>query len=195
MRELIPACGLVLAGALVVWLQPGAGSPTDRAATPAPETAAASQVAADRDAPSAGAPVTVRVPAIGVDAPVDPVSVRGSELDPPADPARVGWWAQGARPGDRYGAVVLTGHTVHGGGGVFDDLESLEPGDEISVGLARRASSYVVQEVETVSRAELAERSVELLGRRGPARLVLVTCEDWDGAAYTSSVVVTAHPR
>ena len=45
-----------------------------------------------------------------------------------------------------------------------------------------------------LSRDELARRSADVFGRTGPPRLVLITCEDWDGTAYRSNVVVTAEP-
>jgi hypothetical protein len=52
----------------------------------------------------------------------------------------------------------------------------------------------VVAAVEVLSREELARRSASLFARTGPGRLVLITCEDWDGTAYRSNVVVTARP-
>jgi sortase (surface protein transpeptidase) len=57
------------------------------------------------------------------------------------------------------------------------------------VGLA-----YRVRSVEVLSRDELARRRAEVFGRTGAPRLVLITCEDWDGTAYRSNVVVTAEP-
>jgi hypothetical protein len=56
------------------------------------------------------------------------------------------------------------------------------------------AVAFAVDTVEVLSRAELARRSASLFSRTGPGRLVLVTCEDWDGTAYRSNVVVTARP-
>jgi streptomycin 6-kinase len=38
------------------------------------------------------------------------------------------------------------------------------------------------------------ERAEELFSQRVPGRLVLVTCEDWDGREYLSNVVVIAAP-
>jgi hypothetical protein len=45
-----------------------------------------------------------------------------------------------------------------------------------------------------LGRGELARRSGEIFRRSGRGRLVLITCEDWDGRAYLSNVVVTARP-
>jgi hypothetical protein len=56
-------------------------------------------------------PTRLRIPAIGVDAPVLPVGVQsGGGLAIPPDPADVGWWAGGGFPGQPTGAVVLAGH-------------------------------------------------------------------------------------
>jgi LPXTG-site transpeptidase (sortase) family protein len=139
-------------------------------------------------------PESVVVPALGVDAPVSPIAIEGGALNPPSDPLSVGWWSGGARPGDSSGAAVVTGHTVHTGGGAFDDLETLVPGDDVVVTAGRDRVAYDVASVRVLTRDELARRSEEIFGRTGPARLVLITCEDWDGTAYRSNVVVTARP-
>ena len=54
--------------------------------------------------------------------------------------------------------------------------------------------AYRVSTVDVLSRDELARRNADVFGRTGPPRLVLITCEDWDGTAYRSNVVVTAQP-
>ena len=123
-----------------------------------------------------------------------PITAEDGALTPPSDPQQVGWWSGGARPGSARGAAVVTGHTVHTGGGAFDDLETLARGDRVLVRSAAAELAYRVGSVDVLSRDELARRSVEIFGRTGPARLVLITCEDWDGAAYTSNVVATAEP-
>ena len=134
------------------------------------------------------------MPALHVRADVTPIATRGGALTPPSNPRDVGWWSGGARPGAATGAAVITGHTVHGGGGAFDDLEELEDGDRVLVRAGHRTVSYDVSSVRVLSRAELAQRSAAIFARSGPGRLVLITCEDWDGTAYRSNVVVTARP-
>lgn len=129
-----------------------------------------------------------------MEAPVEPIALRDGSLTPPADPTRVGWWAGGARPGAATGTAVLTGHTVHTGGGAFDDLEVLAPGDAVSVRTAGGPVDYEVRAVRVLSRDQLARRSARVFDQSGAPRLVLVTCEDWDGHAYRSNVVVTAEP-
>ncbi|WP_307861625.1 class F sortase [Nocardioides xinjiangensis] len=194
----LAAPALVVAGVLV-GLRPGEAPAVDEQAR---ETAGV--VRADRAEPTAATPPAssvparrprrVVVPALGVRAAVTPIVAVRRVLTPPADPRRVGWWADGARPGSATGATVLTGHTVSSGGGAFDDLEDLRRGDEVLVLDGTRRSSYAVASVEVLGRGELARRNERVLGRGGPARLVLITCEDWDGTAYLSNVVVTALP-
>ena len=145
--------------------------------------------------PAAGVrPEAIVVPAIGVQAPVTPIRAEDGALTPPSDPQQVGWWSDGARPGAAEGAAVVTGHTVHTGGGAFDDLDTLAPGDRVLVRSPSDDLAYRVASVEVLSRDELARRSADVFGRTGPPRLVLITCEDWDGTEYRSNVVVTAEP-
>lgn len=123
-----------------------------------------------------------------------PISLDGRTLVPPPDPAVVGWWSEGARPGASTGSAVITGHTVHAGGGAFDDLDELAPGDDVVVRTDGGPLAYDVVSVVVLGRGELARKSAEVFRQKGQARLVLITCEDWDGSAYLSNVVVIAHP-
>lgn len=162
-------------------------------APPPPTSSPASPPASSADDPGVR-PELVVVPALGVRAPVAGIRTEDGALTPPSDPRQVGWWTGGARPGASTGAAVVTGHTVRAGGGAFDDLETLAAGDGVVVTAGAREVAYAVDSVEVLSREELARRSASLFGRTGPGRLVLITCEDWDGTAYRSNVVVTARP-
>lgn len=142
-----------------------------------------------------GDPVHLRIPRLDVTTDVVAVDAVGGVLVPPADPALVGWWTDGARPGSPDGAVVLTGHTVHSGGGVFDDLAVLDRRDVVEVTTTRGTLTYVVTEVRDLSRAELASVAGDLFGSSGHARVVLVTCTDWDDGQYLGNTVVVGRPR
>ena len=139
-------------------------------------------------------PHRLDVPALGLHARVVPVDLAAGALVPPDDPAVVGWWRGGAAPGSAAGAVVVTGHTVHDGGGARDDLEQLQRGDRATLPGIGEPVVYRVSRVEVLSKAALADRAPRLFGQRGPARLLLVTCENWNGREYESNVVVTARP-
>lgn len=172
----------------------GDGAPTEPATAVEVRMTRASPSSAQVAASRGRTPVAVSVPALGVDASVSAIQLEGGALTPPADPQRVGWWSEGARPGASTGSAVLTGHTVHTGGGAFDDLEVLVPGDEVVVRTGRGPLAYDVVSVSVLGRGELARRSADIFDQSGPARLILITCEDWDGTAYLSNVVVTARP-
>jgi LPXTG-site transpeptidase (sortase) family protein len=141
-----------------------------------------------------GGPLRMEIPDLGVDAAVLPILAPDGVLTPPSDPQELGWWADGARPGDSRGSALVTGHTVSTGGGALDNLEDLDEGDRILVHSARTESGYAVESVETLAKGDLADRAERLFSQSVPGRLVVVTCEDWNGAEYLSNVVVTATP-
>lgn len=137
------------------------------------------------------------LPTLGVAARVTPIAVEESRtLVPPSDYTTVGWWSGGAAPGAPQGTTILTGHTVHTGGGALDDLEDLRPGDSVVVVRPHRDLEYAVASVRIYRKGRLAERASQVFGQDGPGRLAIVTCEDWNGEIYLSNVVVIAtEPR
>jgi len=196
---LLLAAGLAVGAGALRTSSEASGAPPVPAAAPAAEvttSAAAPPSGRPRPGRPAGgaAPEAVVVPALGIEAVVSGITLKQGALTPPADPQQVGWWSEGAAPGADTGAAVLTGHTVHTGGGAFDDLEELTAGDDVVVRTARGRIAYVVDSVRVLDRDELARQSADVFDQSGAARLVLITCEDWDGTAYRSNVVVTARP-
>ncbi|WP_246060649.1 class F sortase [Nocardioides dongxiaopingii] len=177
---------LVLCVGLVAW---GAVGPGPGAAS------------ADRPVVPAAAPVRLVVPSLDIEASVVPVGLSADAvLDPPADATTVGWWDDSARPGAARGQVVITGHTVHTGGGALDAVSTTPGlrGRRIDVRTRAGVQHYRVVRREVLSRDELAAGAQGLFGqdRRDDvgARLVLVTCTDWNGSSYDSNVVVVAEP-
>lgn len=148
---------------------------------------------ADSRADVIDGPYRLRIPSIGVDAPVVPI--RSSEdrvLLPPRDPGLVGWWRDGAAPGEP-GSAVLVGHTVRfSGGGVFDDVGRLRDGDMIEVEGSGDALTYQIQSVDVLSKNQFARNAERIFGLEGPSRLVVITCDDWDGTAWRSNIVTIA---
>jgi Sortase domain len=140
--------------------------------------------------PSRAPVVPTRLRLGDIDAPVIPIELEGTSLTPPPDPDVLGWW--GRRAGARHGTTLLTGHTVHTGGGTFDDLELTPVGQLAHV----NGFTYRVTSVEVISKDALARRAPKLFSQTGPPKLVLVTCEDYDPATghYASNVVVVLEP-
>lgn len=142
----------------------------------------------------AGPPVRIVVPLLGVDAPVVPISGDSGTLLPPSDASSIGWWQEGREPGAAAGSAVLTGHTVHTGGGAFDHLDRLRPGDTVLVGTTRGWVRYAVRRSTAYGKGELAARARAIFRSSGPGRLVLVTCSQFDGREYLANTVVYAVP-
>jgi LPXTG-site transpeptidase (sortase) family protein len=139
-------------------------------------------------------PRRLKIPSLGIDAPVLPIAADGLQLAPPSDPQTVGWWSAGARPGAELGSAILTGHTVSTGGGVFDDLDQMRRGQRVQILSGASRLSLQVTSVTTYDKAALAEHAAEIFDQNSPGRVALVTCEDWTGADYLSNVVVIAAP-
>ena len=139
---------------------------------------------------------TVRIPRIGVDAPVVPIqSNEDRVLNPPRDPSVVGWWSQGAAPGEPQGSAVLVGHTVrNNGGGVFDNMGELSRGDAIEVEGSDSTLTYRVKSINVLSKEEVARNAEEIFAQTGAGRLVVITCDDWDGTGWRSNIVAIAAP-
>jgi LPXTG-site transpeptidase (sortase) family protein len=191
------AAGLVLAagGALLWWTQPTGAVSADPATSPDSVQQTDPNDRPDVAPRRPGDPDLLRIPALHVSAPVIAVHASGSALVPPSDPSRVGWWADGARPGAARGSALIAGHTVHTGGGALDDLEDLRSGDEIAVRTDNGPVEYVVGSVRVYSKGRTADVAEQLFSQDVTGRLVVITCEDWDGERYLSNVVVTATPR
>jgi hypothetical protein len=144
--------------------------------------------------PAAGPPDRVRIPRLGVDVPVVGIDVLDGILTPPSDPQVLGWWADGAVPGALRGGALVTGHTVSVGGGALDDLEKVGLDAPVEVRTSEGLIRYRVTKVDIYRKASLARHAERVFSQTGPGRLVLVTCEDWDGEKYLSNVVVYADP-
>jgi len=141
-------------------------------------------------------PYTLRIPRIGVDAPVVPIQANEERvLNPPRDPSVAGWWSDGAAPGEQHGSAVLVGHTVRNkGGGVFDNVGDLVRGDAIKVEGSGATLTYRVRSIDVLSKEEVARKAEEIFAQTGAGRLVVITCDDWDGTAWRSNIVTIAAP-
>jgi LPXTG-site transpeptidase (sortase) family protein len=143
---------------------------------------------------AAGWPREVQVPRLHVDSDVIPISGQSGALLPPDDPLELGWWREGRPVGSQYGTSVITGHTVSNGGGALDHLGKLVVGDSFRVRTDDGWITYVVQRTQIYSTKELARDAKALFRRGGPGRLMLITCDDFNGTFYESNAIVVATP-
>jgi LPXTG-site transpeptidase (sortase) family protein len=208
-RRAVRRMALVLSGALLVVPLGACGSesnePVEDAAkvrgestrtttpTPAPPDTPTEQPTTEPEPQPLEGPYTVRIPRIGVDAPVVSIEVNDERvLVPPRELRLVGWWSDGAAPGSARGSAVLVGHSARAGGGVFDDVGDLQAGDTIEVAGASDALTYAVESVEVMSKEDLARNAEEIFDQSGRGRLVVITCEDFDGTTWRSNIVTIA---
>ena len=166
--------------------QPGTRPPT---AVPAHVIARAKPV---RTTP--GSPTRVIIPVQQIDVPVIPIQSASGVITPPSDPQELGWWSQGAKPGAKSGSALITGHTVHTGGGALDNLSDLVRGDKVVVMTDQGRLDYRVVRVVDFTKGRLADDAQRLFNQDSRGRLVLITCSDWNGVQYLSNTVVTAIP-
>ncbi|MGY1729374.1 class F sortase [Geodermatophilus sp. SYSU D01062] len=179
-----------------------AGAPVEQVlgtpAAPPPAPGPAVRDAAPAPAPAVVPPVRLQVPALGVDAPVDPAGVAGDgQMALPDDVARAGWYRFGPAPG-APGSAVLAGHVddAEQGLGALAPLRSAEPGQEVLVTDAAGATTRW----RVVARDLLDKQALPvdlLFTREGPPRLTLVTCGGPflpDVGGYRDNVVVVAEP-
>jgi LPXTG-site transpeptidase (sortase) family protein len=141
-------------------------------------------------------PELLIIPDIDVRAPIVPIEIASnSVLSPPDVVKEVGWWRRSAKPGSPTGQTLLTGHTVHTGGGSMDRLGEVRPGALIRIRTPRGTIDYEATKVFVYTREKVAEHADELFSqKRRHNRLVLVTCTGWTGHDYTSNIIVFADP-
>ena len=178
------------------------GTPAHAGATYIPPsiTTVAPKLASDPKArPLArSAPVKIRIPRIGVNAPVMKLGrdADGTVQVPPlAAHNLAGWYRYGPSPGQRGPAVIL-GHVDSATGvSVFYDLRNLRPGDQVYVTLADgKVAVFTVDGLQKVAKDAFPTASV--YGRARYPSLRLITCGGpFDQAAghYVDNIIVYAH--
>jgi len=155
---------------------------TVRATSPAPTATPTDDILAKARAIVAPAPPPTRllIPAIGVDAAVEPVGLDAAgRMASPSVPANVGWYRTGVAPGDA-GNALLDGHLDWTSGpAVFWHLGSLRVGDPISI--VRADGSRVQFVVDSSSLLAYNAYDDALFTAIGPPSMSLITCAGaWD---------------
>ncbi|MET9454467.1 class F sortase [Streptomyces canus] len=196
----------VIAGVTVVALCTGAWLLRSGAETHAPPQPSAAQ-AHSRTGGTGGRagvpalppspPDRVRIPAIGVDAPLMGLALtRSGSLDvPPAGRKNLaGWYEAGTTPGET-GTAIVAGHVDNAEGpAVFYDLGALRKGSTIEVD--RRDGSvavFTVDAVEVYGAKDFPDEKV--YGAASRPELRVITCGGGysRSTGYRGNVVVFAH--
>ncbi len=171
---------------------PDGGGRSDWSAVTGPGPAASPSSAPRRRAAirDVGSPQRLRVPSIGVSAPVVALgtSADGSQ-QVPATLTEASWWRHGPPPGSP-GATVLAGHTAREADGVFDDLGELARGDRFRIKGSDGTVTYEITRTREVPVEDFADHAAQIYRDTGPSGAVLMTCSSWDGVDYATTTVV-----
>ncbi|AKH81133.1 peptidase C60 [Streptomyces sp. CNQ-509] len=147
---------------------------------------------------AASQPATIRIPAIGLDAPLTGVGLDSDgwlAAPPPGVPNLAGWYRDAATPG-ATGTAVVTGHVDDAAGpAVFYRLGGLKRGDVVKVDREDgRTAEFTVYAVEVFDAADFPSRRV--YGDTDRAELRVLTCggryREGNDPGYEGNVVVFA---
>jgi LPXTG-site transpeptidase (sortase) family protein len=171
---------------------------TDGSAPPSlvPVAPPAVGAATARSAPaitSAGDPVRVRIPAIGVDAPLVRLGLDGGGALQVPRYEEAGWYAGGSRPGEIGPSVIAAHVDSTTGPAVFYRLDDLEPGDEVFVDYRGATVGFTVREARSVTKTRFPTDQV--YGATAAPELRLVTCAgafDRRTRNYAANLIVWA---
>ncbi len=141
-------------------------------------------------------PTWLHIPALEVSSAIVPVGLTGNgQMETPERYSDVGWYQNGAVPG-QPGRAVLAGHLdSFDGPAVFYRLGQLLPGDLIYIhsSAGNSPSEYIVRDL-ALFWTDLAPVA-EIFGATDAAELVLITCGgpyDRGSASYLQRLVVYA---
>jgi sortase (surface protein transpeptidase) len=121
-------------------------------------------------------PVRLRIPRIGVDAPIVPVGLTpGGAMAAPHTAYEVGWYGHGTRPGET-GNALLAGHVdyLHGAA-VFWHLRSVSQGDQIVVATADGEEHHFAVAWQELFLAEDPPMDI-IVGPTDAPAVTLITC-------------------
>jgi hypothetical protein len=144
-------------------------------------------------------PVWLRISELGIKAPIVPevIDIEKGALGMPANIRRLGWWRDGMAPMAHSGSILIAGHYdfATAGRGAFYSLPHARRGERIQIATADGSvHTYRVVTVDSYPKSALP---LSVFDRRGPPRLVLVTCGgrfDSTTKHYLDNIVVTAAP-
>lgn len=140
-----------------------------------------------------GPPLRVRIPAIGVVAPLVPLGIAADgTLEVPRF-EEAGWYAGGSRPGDQGPAVIAAHVDSTTGPAVFYRLKELKRGDAVHVDYGDGTVTFSVRGSQSVPKSQFPTR--EVYGPTDGPELRLITCDgtfDRETRSYRSNLVVWA---
>lgn len=138
-------------------------------------------------------PVAIRIPAIGLAVSLTQLGLNANgSVAVPTSVQVPGWFSPGPSPGQTGSAVILGHVDSYKGPGVFFQLRTLQPGNQIQVNLADGViATFKVTSVVEYQKTAFPDQKV--YGSNGSSELQLVTCGgtfDSHTGHYLSNIVV-----
>ncbi|CAM5733343.1 class F sortase [Streptomyces hirsutus] len=142
-------------------------------------------------------PDRIRVPAIGVDAPLTGLGLTGTgslDVPPPERTNLAGWYEAGTTPGET-GTAVVAGHVDNAEGpAVFYSLGALRKGDTVEVGRRDGGTAvFTVHAVEVYDARDFPDEKVYGAAKRPELRIITCGGGYSRTTGYRGNVVVYAH--
>jgi LPXTG-site transpeptidase (sortase) family protein len=197
------AAGVVaVVGVIVAIVGLAGGSPARSGATVTPtwvtSTMPSQRAAAGVQPLARSVPVSIRIPAIGVSAPVMLLGKNADDtvqVPPLSNPNLTGWYKYGASPGQRGTAVILGHVDTVNGLSVFYYLRDLRVGDKVYITLTDgKVAVFAVDGLQEVAKTAFPTEAV--YGPDNSPVLRLITCGgafDETTGHYLDSIIVYAH--
>ncbi len=142
-------------------------------------------------------PDRIRVPAIGVDAPLTGLGLTGTgslDVPPPERPDLAGWYEAGTTPGES-GTAVVAGHVDNAEGpAVFYSLGALRRGGTVEVDRRDGTTAvFTVHAVEVYDARDFPDGKVYGAAERPELRIITCGGGYSRTTGYQGNVVVYAH--
>jgi len=196
-RAACAAAGVLLTG-LLIGACGGDGTPTVRGSASSPPASAAQGTLKEAPPLAESLPETIKIPKIGVSAPVGTIGLRpdGRIEEPPLSrPNYTGWYKEGVTPGEAGPAVILGHVDANKKAAVFYRLKDLKPGDLIQVSRKNGSvATFAVERLQSVDKDAFPHKKV--FGEQiDYSSLRLVTCGgafDPSSGHYRNNIIVYA---
>lgn len=185
--------------AAVVLALAGTGVVVARTRAPAPGVDAVIAAGAGEAPPPSvpagpsGDPLRVRIPAIGVVAPLVRLGLNPDRTLEVPTYEEAGWYTGASRPGDPGPAVIAAHVDSTTGPAVFYRLREMKPGDVIHVDYRDGSVTFSVRESQSFSKSSFP--TARVYGATEGPELRLITCDgtfDRKARSYRSNLVVWA---
>lgn len=193
-RVAVPVAATLLAAVLLALTGTGVVvARTRETATPVVGAMAAEALSRPRDVTPSGDPLRVRIPAIGVDAPLVRLGLNPDQTLEVPGYDESGWYTGGSRPGDRGPAVIAAHVDSTTGPAVFYRLRELKAGDTVHVDYRDGTVTFSVRESQSFPKTSFP--TAQVYGATQGPELRLITCDgtfDRKARSYRSNLVVWA---